>query len=58
MTNSDEEERRKKDKKNLVLVRQGCFISFLGVSYVQFSETVKHHNKFDEFYLGFAKHGT
>ena len=37
---------------------QGCFISFLGVSFVQFSETVQHHDKLDEFQLGFVKHGT
>ena len=37
---------------------QGWFISFLGVSYGQFSETVKHHDKLDEFKLGFVKHGT
>ena len=37
---------------------QGCFISFLGVSYVQFGETVKHNDKLDEFKLGFVKHGT
>ena len=33
-------------------------ISFQGVSYVQFSETVQHHDKLDEFQLGFVKHGT
>ena len=36
---------------------QGCFISFLGVSYVQFGETVQHHDKLEEFQLGFVKHG-
>ena len=37
---------------------QGFFISFLGVSYVQFSETVKHYGKLDELKLGFVKHVT
>ena len=41
----------------LVLVWQGCFITFLGVSYVQFGETVQHHDKLDEFQLGFVKRG-
>ena len=36
----------------------GCFISFLGVSFLLFSETVQHHDKLDEFQLGFVKHGT
>ena len=41
----------------LVFVWQRCFISFLGVSYIQFSETVQHHDKLYEFQLGFVKHG-
>ena len=32
-----------------VLMRQGCLISFLGVFYVHFSETVNHHDQFGEF---------
>ena len=34
------------------------FSCFLDVSFIQFSETVKHHDKLDEFYLGFVIHGT
>ena len=50
--------KKKKERQILVLVWQGCIISFLGVSYVQISETVKHHDKLDEFRLGFVKHCT
>ena len=31
---------------------------FLGVSYCQFSETVQHHDKLDNFQLGFVKIST
>ena len=37
---------------------KGLFISFWGVSYVQFSETVQHYDRIDKFQLGFVKHGT
>ena len=37
---------------------QGSFISVMGVAYVQCSVTVQHHDKLDEFQLGFAKHDT
>ena len=37
---------------------QGSFISFLGVSYLQFSETVQDHDNLDESQLSFVKRDT